>query len=1138
MTRSRRHRLELSASRSTLLEKMLREEGVGSAPPSERIERRPAGEATPLSFAQERMWFLDRLQPFSPVYNIPMVVPFTSPIDVEVLKRSLNEIVRRHESLRTTFVLRNGQPEQVAAPELVLGLPVRRCQGATPAEVRAEAERLVSLEVRRPFHLARGPLLRAEVVWLSDSEQWLTLVVHHIVADARSMEVLIGELAILYQAFAGRQASPLPELPIQYGDFARWQRRRLRGEALERLIGYWRDKLEGAPEMLELPIDQPRPANQTFAGALHTFTLPAEVGEKIKALSRGEQATSFMVLLAAFKALLHRYNGQGDVVVGTPISGRDRSELEGLIGLFLNTLVLRTRLSGETTFRRLVARARQTCVDAYAHQELPFEKLVEELQPHRSLDHSPLFQVLFVHQIAPNASGKGRAAEDAGSTQAGPDMSSGTAKFDLSLYLTDMGGQIQGGWEYNTDLFHDDVIARMAGHLETLLRAALAEPDRPLSELALLTPAERRQLEAWNETQRPYPAQRCPHELCEAQADETPDRTAVIFDDRAMTYREVEERANRLAHRLRGLGVGPEVPVGICVERSIDFVVGLLGILKAGGVHLPLDPDYPQERLDYMLTNSGARVLLTQARLADRLPADATRVLRLDRDRHEVENEPASRPPRLARPGNLGYLIYTSGSTGWPKGVGVSLRMLTNLTVWQNELTPAVRPGGRTLQFTSFSFDVSFLEVSSTLSSGGTLVMPSEDTRRDFGALTRLLAEREIERVFFPYTALRQIAAYLAERKPPALSLRHVTSTGEALHVTEPIAGFFRGVAGCRLHNEYGPTETHFVSAYTLPEEPGSWPHAPSIGSCIWNSEVRVLDRELHPVPIGVSGELYAGGLAMARGYHARPALTAERFLPNPFRAGERMYRTGDLARCLPDGRLEYLGRNDHQVKIRGFRIELGEIEATLHQHPALEDLAVVAREDGEGGDKRLLAFVVSKVDPAPGTTELRGFLLERLPDHMVPSVFVVLDELPLGPTGKVDRLRLPAADASRPSLSGAYAAPRSPMEEELANIWSEVLGIEKIGIHDEFFELGGHSLLAVQVINRINESFAVELPMRRLFEFPTVAQLAVAIVESQLEQVDAESVSELLGELGELSAEEALALLEEGRDVGDRRHP
>jgi len=1111
MSDAGRSKFELSEQRQALLDALLNghEPGPARRPwwriPDD-VDRGPA----PLSFAQERFWFLDRLQVGNPAYHIPTVIPLYGPLDVVAVRESLADVVGRHDALRTTFDVDNGRPVQVVAPTTSVPLPIVTCEGNGKAARQADAQRLAQIEIVKPFDLRAGPLLRAVLFRIDDVEHWLVVTIHHIVCDAWSLNVFLRELAAGYEARCSGRAASLLELPLQYADYARWQRQWLQGDVLAKLMAYWKDKLQGAPSVLELPLDRPRPAMLSFRGGLHAFAMSNEASQTLRGLSRNEHATVFMTMLAIFKLLLHRCTGQNDLVVGTPAASRDRSELEGLIGLFLNTLVLRTRLSGRMTFRELLRQVRGTTLEAYEHQDLPFEKLVEELQPDRNLNVNPLFQVLFVLQVGPAGAS---AADGGGPTSA---VSTGTAKFDLSLYLTDTGGEISGAWEYNHDLFDAATIARLTGHLLTLTDGIVANPDARIADLPLLGPQELGQLAAWNDTRTDYPAELCAHQLFEAQVRATPEALALVFTGAALSYRQLNARANRLAHRLRSIGVGPEAAVGICVERSIDMVVAVLGVLKAGGAYLPLDPAYPKERLAYMLENGRARVLVTQERICPVLPDDYEgTVVRIDAD-DALDRTPDDDPVCVVRPDNLAYLIYTSGSTGLPKGVGMSHRALTNLTVWQNGINP-LGPGERTLQYNSFSFDVSVLEVLSTLSTAGTLVLVSEAVRRDAAALTDLLVKERIQRLFMPYTALAQVAEYAAGRRDLGLRLTQVVSTGEPLQITPWIAQLFQGLPGCHLHNEYGPTETHFVTEHTLRnEDAASWPMLPAVGRPIANAEVYILDAEMERVPIGIVGELYAGGLAVARGYIGKPAMTAERFIPDPFSgaAGGRLYRTGDLARMRPDGTVELLGRRDQQVKVRGFRIELGEIEITLGQHPDVQAAVVTARGT-DAHNRHLVAYVVAQAGRTPRGTELRRFLLEKLPEHMVPSLFVAMDRLPLGATGKVDRYRLPDP-ASQPAMSGDgnFVGPRNRVEEDLARIWSHLLLRERVGVHDNFFVLGGHSLTVVQLATRIRDSFGVDVPIHRIFEAPTLAELSLVILQMQAAQTDQEELARWLDEI------------------------
>jgi len=1096
------HIADLSPEKRVLLELLLKEEGVDISR-SMIIPQSRDTNTFPLSFAQQRLWFLDQLEPGSPLYNIPSAVRLTGRLDVVALERSLSEIVRRHEVLRTTFAAENGRPVQVIAPELTMTLPVVDLRDLPDAEREAEARRLATEEARRPYDLTEGPLLRVTLLRLDGDEYVALLTMHHIASDGWSMGVLIGEIAALYDAFSTGKPSPLPELPIQYVDFAQWQRQWLQGEVLEAQLNYWKQQLDGDLAVLELPTDRPRPAFQTTQGASHTFVLPKHLSEALKALGRKEETTLFMTLLAAFQTLLHRYTGQDSISVGSPIANRNRAEIEGLIGFFVNTLVMRTDLSGEPSFRELLRRVRKVAVEAYAHQDLPFEVIVEELQPERDMSHTPLFQVMFILQNVPM---QARQLPDL--TLSPLEAHSGTATFDLTLIMAEGTEGLSGVLEYNTDLFDAATIQRMVGHFQTLLEGIVADPDQSISALPLLTEAERQQLlMEWNDTATDYPQDLCVHHLFEAQVARTPDAVAVVFPSTSvggreqLTYGELNRRANQLARYLQKLGVGPETLVGISVERSLEMAVGLLGILKAGGAYLPLDPDYPQERLAFMLEDAQVSVLLTQARLVADLPISNLQVVRLDTDWASIAQELDGKLESGVTPDDLAYVIYTSGSTGKPKGVMAPHRAVVN-----HNVTVADRFGlgarDRVLQFATINFDAAVEEIFPTWWRGGTVVLRS-GVLAGGEELERLVEEEGLTVLDLPTAYWHEWVSSLATRgtQLPA-SVRLVIVGGDKASAER--YGRWREIVedGVTWLNTYGPTEATIIA--TSYEAEGEIEGEVPIGQPIANVRLYVLDRHLQPVPVGVPGELCIGGVAVARGYLNRPELTAERFIPDPFAPlpgggtggdGARLYKTGDLVRYRADGNIEFLGRVDHQVKVRGFRVELGEIEVALSQHPAVGEAVVLAREDG---NKRLVGYVVPEGEQSPGVTALRGFLRGRLPEYMIPSAFVVLESLPLTPSGKVDRRALPAPDGARPELEAVYVAPRTPMEELLANIWAQVLGIGRVGVHDNFFELGGHSLLATQLISRLHEAFQVELPLRDLFESPTVAALAECVEEAQ----------------------------------------
>ena len=1042
----------------------------------------------PLSFAQQRLWFIDQLEPGSPAYNIPFGVRIRGRLDEARLSRTLNEVVSRHATLRTTFPAVDGVPRQVIAPPAPLDLPVIDLSGLPESEREPEVRRLVREDASRPFDLARGPLLRASLLRLSDDEHVALFNVHHIVADGWSTRVLVREVSALYNAYTAGQPNPLPDLPLQYAEYAAWQRERMEGELLRGQLAYWTERLAGAPPLLELPTDRPRPAQAGSAGGSLAVKLSREVTDALTELARREGATLFMALLAAYQLLLSRYSGQDDVVVGSPISGRNRKDVEGLVGFFANTLALRTDLSGDPTFRELLARVRETTLGAYANQDLPFERLVEELDPDRGTGSTPIFQAMFV------LLNLDRSGTRMGGLEVEPEETlAETAKFDVLLGLSPLDGVMRGYFEYRAELFDRATAERMLAHFKALLESIVANPDARISRLAMVGPDERAcVLNEWNATQADHPSAACVHDLFADRAMRTPDAVAVSWGDANLSYAELDARSNRLARHLRKLGVGPDVRVGISLERGAEMMVSVLAVLKAGGAYVPVDPAYPADRIAYMLADSAAPVLITQTSLADALPQTDSRVVCVDADadRAAIDGESADPIDSGAQPDNLAYVIYTSGSTGRPKGVAMTHRVLVNLLAWQQREWKHPS-SATTLQFTTLSFDVSFQEIFSCWLSGGRLVLVSEDERRDFSIVVDRLGRDGVERLFLPYVALQHLAEVAEERGIAPRTLREVQTAGEQLRVTEPIRRFFART-GATLSNQYGPSETHVVTALTLDADPETWPVLPGIGTPIANTRGYVLDRNLEPTPIGVPGELYLGGVAPARGYLNRAGLTAERFVPDPHDdSGARMYRTGDRARWLADGTIEFLGRVDDQVKVRGFRIEPGEIEAALSTHPAVREAVVVVREDAPG-DKRLVGYVVPSPDAQVSAAELRKHLEGRLPDYMVPGAFVVLDAFPLTPSGKVARRALPAPDAA--ASEEAYVAPRTPGEERLAAIFAEVLRAQKVGARDGFFALGGHSLLATRLISRVREGFGVELPLRALFEAPTVEGLAARI--------------------------------------------
>ncbi|HEY3567953.1 MAG TPA: amino acid adenylation domain-containing protein, partial [Thermoanaerobaculia bacterium] len=974
-----------------------------------RLPRGPEGEGTfPPSFAQQRLWFLDRLEPGSASYNLPVVIAASGPLDAAALEASLRAIVRRHEALRTTFETRAEGPVQAVHSRMEVPLPAVDLR-ALPAGAReTEALRLAREEAERPFDLARGPLLRAALVRLGQEDWRILLTLHHIVSDGWSMGVLVEEIAALYPALRAGEAPRLPELPIQYADYAVWQRQRLQGELLESQLAFWRRRLAGAP-VLQLPTDHPRPPVQRFHGRHQHRRLDAGRIAPFRALCRREGATLFMGMLAAFQALLARHAGVDDLVVGTPVAGRERRETEGLIGFFLNSLVLRGDLTADPPFRELLDRTRRATLEAFAHQEVPFEKLVDELLPERNLGHAPLFQVMLVQQNAP-----AEPLRLAGATLVPGDVEGSTSKFDLTLNFQETPGGLTLRWLSNRDLFDAPTIDRLSEHLVRLLEGAAAEPGLRLSELPLLTAAEERQLVEWNDTAAAiYPAsaaEPCLPELIAAQVERAPEAVAVSCEGEALSYRELWAAAGRLAARLRALGVGPEVVVGVCAERSLELMVGLLAVLRAGGAYLPLDPDYPADRLAFMLADSGAPVVLAQERLLERLPAHGAEVVLLDGV--AAPGEPAAVEPGTVA-SNLAYVIYTSGSTGRPKGTMNTHRGIVNRLLWMQErygLTAA----DRVLQKTPFSFDVSVWELFWPLLTGARLVMARPGGHQDPAYLARTIAQEGITTLHFVPSMLQVFL------ETPGLeacgSLRRVVCSGEALPLELTRRFFARFPEGTEveLHNLYGPTEAAVDVTSWACEREASRGVVP-IGHPVANTRIHLLGPAGERVPVGVAGELCIGGVQVCRGYLARPELTAEKFVPDPFAAepGSRLYRTGDLARYLPDGAIDFLGRIDTQVKVRGLRIELGEIESALTRHPAVREAVVVARAAGSAvGAVNLVAYVtLFAAAAAPSLEELRQGLSKSLPDYMLPSALVVLESLPLTASGKVDRKALPAPE-------------------------------------------------------------------------------------------------------------------------------
>ena len=1039
-----------------------------------QIKRSGKRDRLPLSFAQQRLWFLDQLDPGSPSYNMPRVLRMRGKLDVPALHRAINKIVERHATLRTSFALDGSEPIQVIANQMELSLPVTDLTYLSEPQREAQARTLAEQEAQHPFDLSSGPLLRAQLVLLGPDHSLLFFTMHHIVSDRWSMGVLAEELAAHYEAFVHGVPSPLPELAIQYCDFAVWQREWLQGEVLQKQLDYWKEQLAAVPAILELPTDHPRPPVLSVRGATRSVILSHELIETLTALSQNEGVTLFMTLLAAFQTLLSRYSGQEDIVVGSPIANRSFAEIEPLIGFFVNTLALRGDLSGDPTFRELVTRTKEVCLRAYAHQDVPFERLVEELQPERSQSHSPIFQVMFALQNAPM-----RAMELTGVALERVPVHTNTSMFDMSWFVNEVPQGFQLHVEYATDLFDEATIARGITHFKTLLESCVANPDRRISQLKMIGQGERHKvLVGFNETATVFPRS-CIHNLFELSAQRTPDATALICGAKRTSYRELNQRANQVAHYLRKRGVSQETLVGICVERSSDLLVGIFGILKAGGAYVPLDPAYPKDRLGYILEDSGTSLVLTQQSLIADLPSCHAQLISLDSDWSQIARESTDDLPKQAQPENLAYVLFTSGSTGRPKGVALEHRSAATFVQWaQTVFAPQELAG--TLFCTSMCFDLSVFEMFVPLSVGGKVIMAQDALH-----LPTLPAKDEVTLI---NTVPSAIAELLRSGGVPD-SVKVVNLAGEALP-SALVEQIYSSTSAAKVFNLYGPTEDTTYSTYTLVARGA----AVTIGKPLTGTQAYILDKHKNPVPIGVPGELHLAGGGLARGYFGRTDLTAERFVPNPFSdiRDARMYCTGDLCRWLPDGNIDYLGRIDHQVKLRGFRIELGEIEAVLAKDPSVRQCLVLARED-QTGLKRLVAYLVPQkgVDPNPDNLVLH--LQRSLPDFMVPTAFVVLASFPLTPNGKIDCKALPAPEYKRDAGEN-YVAPRNNIEEKVAAIWAEVLHLDQVSVTSDFFTLGGHSLLAAQVISRLRQAFKVELPLKAMFESPKLEILAARI--------------------------------------------
>ncbi len=1079
-----------SAIKHALLQRRLQGKALKKAEP-QPIPHHDPNRPVLLSLEQQRLWFLEQFEGGDPTYNVPIHARLRGNLNVRLLERAVNEILRRHQSLRICFENVEGQPVMRIAPHLEIALPVTDLRSLPPEERQHEIERLRQDNMLPCFDLSQCPLFRLTLLRAGDVDYYLLLTFHHIIFDGWSIDLFRDELAALYDAFAQGKPSPLPELTFQYADYTVWQRQMTRRDNMEKEMAYWRNKLAVPLPTLDLPADRPRPPQQTFRGAKYLYEIPNALAARLEALSKTEKCTLSTTLLAAFKTLLFRYTGQEDVIVGSPAANRGRTELEALIGFFANTIALRTDLSGNPSFRDLLRRVHRTALEAQAYQHVPFDAIVEEIQPPRDLSHTPFFQTLFVLQ-----------SFDIHDMRMGDilyqplDAHTGTSKFDQGweLFRTPQG--LLCSIEYNTDMFDEATIRRMVGHYQTVLTGIAAQPDAHLSDYPILTEAERhRILVEWNRTEVAYPLEQCVHQLFEAQAERTPDAVALVFDGQAMTYRELNQRANQLAHYLRQCGVGPDIRVGISMQRSLDMIVAIFGVLKAGGTYVPLDPEYPQERLTFMLEDAQAPVLLTQQKFAKRLSDQTAHLFSLDSDWETIAGMSTTNPINLASPENLIYVIYTSGSTGKPKGAGVYHRGFMNLLHWFVTAF-GITANDSTLLISSFNFDLTQKNIFAPLLKGGRLsLFPS--ILYDPALIVELVQEQKISWLNCTPSAFQTLIDYSATHGFQEISsLRYAFLGGEPIVMRRLRQWVESDQCHAKIVNTYGPTECADICASYLIESPDEFfDRSVPIGTPIWNARVIIVNQHHQLVPIGIPGELCITGEGVGIGYINNRELTDQKFVPNPYHelTSPRLYKTGDLARYTPDGKIDFLGRIDHQVKIRGFRIELGEIEAILSEHQAIRQVVVIDKED-ESGNKRLVAYIVLRQEQQAAIDELRDLIKTQLPEYMLPSAFVFLEALPLNPNGKVDRRALPEPERNATHQAETFAAPRTPLERQIAEIWADALSMVFVGVHDDFFLLGGQSLLAIQIAAKLSSVLCKPVGVRLLFQYPTIAKLAVAL--------------------------------------------
>ena len=1089
----------LTNQKRDLLKLLLNKKGINLQ--TETILPRPNSEPAPLSFGQEQLWFLSQIQD-NTTYNLPLALQISGSLNISVLEQVITEIVRRHEILRTNFQQIEGKNLQVIRPEINISLQVINLDQITAKQQLKNVERLINQETDKIFNLSEDDLFQSTLYQLNQNSYILLLNMHHIISDGWSIGILLQELSTLYGAYLAGNKSPLPDLQIQYADYAIWQKEKFTSEIREKQLNYWKQQLADIPPLLELPTDKPRPPIQSFRGGIWEFSINSNLSQKIRTLTQQSDATLFMTMLAAFVILLYRCSGQDDILIGSPMAGRNRQEIQSLIGYFVNTVVLRTKLTGNPNFREILNQVRQVATDAHNYQDIPYNQVVEALNPQRNLSYNPVFQILFdlQHSLTDKLQLPGLTLQ--------PFLGEHSiSKFDLSLIIEDRGTELIGAWEYSSDLFTQETISRITENFQTLLNGIVNNPETPINQLPIISAFEQQQiLEKWNNTQQDYPESFCIHELFTQQVIKTPDAIAVKFGNQQLTYTQLNQKANQLANYLQNCGVTSEVLVGLYLERSLDILIAILAILKAGGAYLPLDPKYPQTRLTDILNDSQVSIILTQEKLLTSLSSPLPRgetpltpyqgkIILLDTDLTIISQQNIETPISAIKPDNLAYVIYTSGSTGKPKGVAVEHRSLVNfvqVAIQEYKITD----NDKILQFASINFDAALEEIFSALASGATLVLRTVEMLNSFSIFLQKCRQWQITGLFLPTAYWQQLISELvATDKILPETIRLIDIGGERLlpdklklwqnYLQEKLSSW---PSLPILINTYGPTEATVVTTFCNVSQVEDEREQQSIGRVIPNAKTYILDAKLQPVPIGIPGELHIGGAGLARGYLHNPELTSAKFISHCFgdSPSVRLYKTGDLVRYLPDGYIEYLGRIDDQVKIRGFRIELGEIETVLTAHSQITAATVVVREDNPN-IKQLVAYIVTN-EPSLNRSDLQNFLKQKLPDYMIPTVFVFLDALPKTLNGKIDRKQLPIP--STVNESETFIAPRTPTEAVLTNIWQEVLLLEKIGIEDNFFELGGDSILSIQIIARANQK-GVQITTKQLFQYQTIAQLA-----------------------------------------------